>query len=225
MSKMRRVLAMLLVLATLVCAFAGCGKQSSDPTATTAPTGAAGTYTVTVKNVAGQPMSGITVYIYNDAALTNMVSYGNTDENGLVSLDLPAGSHYIARSTVPKGYATETSYTFTGNAAEIVLTSSLITSDDISTATLGVGDIMYDFTVTKPDGKSVKLSDVLKEKKVAIINFWYTTCTYCVQEFPLMQAAYEQYQDKVGIIALDPLDGNQAVANFQAEAKLTFDMA
>ena len=225
MSKMKRILAMLLAVSTLVCLCAGCGEKMDAP-ATTAPvTGAAGTYTVTVKNAAGLPMSGITVYVYNDAALTNMVSYGNTDDNGVATLELPAGEHYIALSTVPKGYAAETSYTFTGNAAEIVLTSSLITSDDISTATLGVGDIMYDFTVTKPDGKILKLSDVLKEKKVAVLNFWYTTCTYCVQEFPLMQAAYEQYQDKVGIIALNPMEPNLTVQNFQAEKRLTFDMA
>ena len=223
MSKMRRTLAMLLAIATLVCLCAGCGNNGG--TETTAPLGDAGTYTVSVKSAAGLPMSGITVYVYNDAALTNMVSYGNTDDNGLVSLDLPAGEHYITLSTVPKGYAVENYYTFSGNAAEIVLTSSLITSDDISTTTLGVGDIMYDFTVTTPGGKTVKLSDVLSEKKVAIINFWYTTCTYCVQEFPLMQSAYEQYKDEVGIIALDPMDGNQAIANFQAEAQLTFDMA
>ena len=216
----------LLAIAAVVLILCLGGGKNTETTPTTAPVaGAAGTYTVTVQNVAGQPMSGITVYVYNDAALANMVSYGNTDENGLVSLDLPAGEHYIVLSAVPKGYATEAYYTFSGNAAQIVLTSSLITDEDISTATLGVGDIMYDFTVTKPDGKTVTLSDVLKEKKVAIINFWYTTCTYCVQEFPLMQAAYEQYQDKVGIIAVDPMDGSQAVAAFQAEAKLTFDMA
>ena len=224
MSKMRRIMAFLLVIASLVCLFAGCGKKG-EPTATTAPAGAAGTYTVSVSNAAGQPMEGITVYIYGEEALTNMISYGNTDANGQVSLDLAAGNHYIALSTVPKGYATEKFYRFDGTSANIVLTSSLVTEDDLSTAKLGVGDIMYDFTVTKPDGASVKLSDVLKEKKVAILNFWYTTCTYCVQEFPLMQAAYEQYKDKVGIIALDPTDTSQDVANFQAQHGLTFDMA
>ena len=84
---------------------------------------------------------------------------------------------------------------------------------------------MYDFTVTKPDGSQVKLSNVLKEKKVAILNFWYTTCTCCVQEFPLMQAAYAQYSGDAAIIALDPLDSTDNVKAFQSYMGLTFDMA
>ena len=222
MKKMKKILALLLVVATLAGLAAGCNKDGAEATGTPSE---AGTYTVTVKNTAGLPMEGITVYIYKDTALTDMVSYGNTDENGKATLTLEAGTHYIALSTVPKGYTAEPYYTFNGNAAEIVLASGLITDSDISTATLGLGDIMYDFTVTTPEGKQVKLSDVLKEKKVAILNFWYTTCTYCVQEFPLMQAAYEQYKDKVGIIALDPMDGTDAVKAFQAQMGLTFDMA
>ena len=222
MSKMKKIMAMLLVVATIVCLAAGCKKDDQGATGTP---GEAGTYTVSVKNAAGLPMEGITVYIYGDTALTNMVSYGNTDANGQVSLQLEAGTHYIALSAVPKGYATESYYNFNGTSAEIVLTSSLITTDDISTATLATGDIMYDFTVTTPDGKEIKLSEVLKEKKVAVLNFWYTTCTYCVQEFPLMQAAYETYQDKVGVIALDPMDGTDAVKAFQNNMGLTFPMA
>lgn len=221
MSKMKRILAMLLVIATLVCLCAGCKKDDTDAAGTP---GEAGTYTVSVKNAAGLPMEGITVYIYSDTDLTNMVSYGNTNADGQVNLSLEAGTHYIVLSTVPKGYATESYYNFNGTSAEIVLTSSLITSDDISTATLGVGDIMYDFTVTTPDGKEIKLSEVLKEKKVAFLNFWYTTCTYCLQEFPLMQTAYEQYSDDVAIIALNPMNSSQDVANFQATYGLTFDM-
>lgn len=222
MKKMTRIFALLLVIATLMGIVAGCKKDGADATGTP---GEAGTYTVSVKSAAGAPMEGITVYVYSDTALTNMVSYGNTDAEGKVSLELTAGSHYIALSSVPKGYATEAYYTFNGTSAEIVLTSSLITSDDISTATLKVGDIMYDFTVTTPAGKEIKLSEMLKEKKVVLLNFWYTTCTYCVQEFPLMQTAYEAYKDKVGIVALNPMNPNQDVATFQDSYGLTFDMA
>ena len=225
MKKMTRIFALLLVIATLMGVVAGCKKDSADATGTTGTAGEAGTYTVSVKNAAGLPMEGITVYIYADTGLTDMKNYGTTDANGQATLQMEAGTHYISLSGVPKGYATETYYNFDGTSANIVLTSSLIADDDISTAKLGLGDIMYDFTVTKPDGTEVKLSEVLKQKKVAVLNFWYTTCTYCVQEFPLMQSAYEQYKDKVGIIALDPMDGTDAVKAFQAQMGLTFDMA
>ena len=40
-----------------------------------------------------------------------------------------------------------------------------------------------------------------------------------------MQAAYETDKDKVGVVALDPLDGTDAVKSFQANMGLTFPMA
>lgn len=225
MMKMKKLLAVLLAVTalTLCLCLAGCGEQEQQ--GTTAPAGEAGTYTVSVKTAGGMAMEGVSVYVYADEKLEDMLGYGTTDAEGKASISLEAGSHYITLSTVPKGYAVETFYRFEGTAADIVLTSSLITEEDISTATLGVGDIMYDFTVTKPDGEAVTLSEVLKQKKVAILNFWYTTCTYCVQEFPLMQSAYEQSKDAVGIIALDPMDSSEAVKSFQQNYSLTFDMA
>lgn len=229
MKRTTRILALLLVVATLMGMAVGCKKKSgAAPGGTTAPSavapGEAGSYTVTVKDVAGAAMPGLTVYVYSDEALTDLKSFGTTNENGVATMELEAGNHYISVNA-PKGYATQTYYTFSGTAAEIVLTSSLIMDDEISTAQLKLGDIMYDFSVTKPDGSTVKLSDVLKEKKVALLNFWYTTCSYCVQEFPLMQSAYEQYKDKVGIIALNPMNPSAEVGNFQTAQGLTFDMA
>ena len=44
---------------------------------------------------------------------------------------------------------------------------------------------------------------MLEEKDMVLINFWYTTCTYCVAEFPFMEEAYQMYKDQVGIIAVD----------------------
>ena len=229
MRKMTKILALLLVIATLMGMAVGCKKKSgSAPGGTTAPStvtpGEAGTYTVTVKDIAGSAMQGLTVYVYGDEALSDLKSYGTTNETGVATIELAAGNHYIVVDA-PKGYTTEKYYSFNGTTAEILLSSALITEDDISTAKLGLGDIMYDFSVTKPDGSTIKLSDVLKEKKVALLNFWYTTCTYCIQEFPLMQSAYEQYSDKVGIIALNPMNPTAEVGNFQTANGLTFDMA
>ncbi len=39
-----------------------------------------------------------------------------------------------------------------------------------------MGDKIQDFTVTTFDGKTVTLSEVLKEKDMVLINIWATWC-------------------------------------------------
>ena len=87
------------------------------------------------------------------------------------------------------------------------------------------GDRISDFTVTTYDGTEVNLYSLLEEKEMVLINFWYTTCTWCLTEFPFMEEAYQQYQESVGIIALDPFDQNPAIEAFQAQHGLSFPMA
>lgn len=179
-------------------------------------------YTVTVHTMGGMAMEDIQVYIYEG---DDLAAFGQTDENGLFSATLPENTGYtVTLESIPKGYSKKDTYTFTGAAADIRLESRLI-EDDLSGATLGVGDVMYDFSVVAADGTEVTLSKMLEEKDMVLINFFYTTCGPCVNEFPFMQQAYEAYEDSVGIIALDPLDDTNTVAMFQSSMGLTFPMA
>ena len=228
MRKTKKLLSLVLIAAlvlSVVSSLAGCNQEK--PNASTAPTGGEsggkGTYTVRVHTAGGMALSEIDVYIYSGEDLEN---YGKTDANGKVSFELPVKSDYTVKlSGVPKGYDVKDSYTFTGNTADITLVSFLIDDADLSGATLGLGDVMYDFTVTNADGKEVTLSEMLKEKDMVLINFWYTTCSWGITEFPFMEEAYQMYKDDVGIIALDPLDNAALIKPFQTDMKLTFDMA
>lgn len=230
MNRLKKVLSLILAAAMLLSIAAmvtGCGEE---PAATEAPTDSVssetGSYSVTIKTAGGMPMAGVAAYVYSDASLSDLKDYGETDENGTVSFNLPTGVDYaIDLEGVPNGYQVEESYAFRGSKAEITLTSALIEGESLSGASLGLGDIMYDFTVTDNSGVSTTLSEVLKEKKMVLLNFFYTTCGPCVTEFPYMQEAYEAYQDKVGIIALDPMDDNATVEGFKGSMGLTFPMA
>lgn len=224
--KMMSLVLVAVLMLSVVSLFAGCKDPvaSQDPTDPTS--GETGGYTVTVKTAGGMPMVGIAAYVYADDTLSDLKDYGETDENGSVSFNLPTGVDYaIDLEGVPNGYQVEESYAFSGSKAEITLMSALIADESLSGASLGLGDIMYDFTVTDNAGVSTTLSDVLKEKKMVLLNFFYTTCGPCVTEFPYMQEAYEKYQDKVGAIALDPMDDNAAVEGFKGSMGLTFPMA
>jgi len=183
------------------------------------------TYTVNLKTAGGMVLSDIDVYVY-DSSLSNLENFAATDENGNVSFSLPENGDYaITLSGLPKGYNVEKSYAFDGTKADIVLTSSLITEGDISNATLGVGDVMYDMTVTTSDGTKITLSEILSEKKMVMLNFWYTTCQYCVEEFPYMEEAYQMYKDDIEIIAFNHLDDEEAIKSFKSTMGLSFPMA
>ena len=171
-------------------------------------------------------MSDLDVYIYADDTLGDIVDYTKTNDNGTATFNLDKNSNYaIVISPVPKGYLAEKSYKFDGTKKDIVISSSLFTDGDISSATLELGDVMYDFTVMKPDGTEIKLSEVLKTKKLVVLNFWYTTCSWCLEEFPLMQELYKDYSDDIEIIALNPMEDNNAVDSFQKQYGYTFPMA
>lgn len=229
MSKTKRLLSLILAAAmvfSLAAMVTGCKKDPATSGDSTAPSvGETDGYSVTIKTAGGMPMTGIAAYVYADDTLEDLKDYKETDENGTASFNLPAGGDYaIKLEGVPKGYAVENFYAFSGSKAEITLTSALVEGENLSGASLGLGDIMYDFTVTDNAGNSTTLSEVLKEKKMALLNFFYTTCGPCVTEFPYMQEAYEAYQEKVGIIALDPMDDAAAVEGFKSSMGLTFPM-
>ena len=252
MSKMKKLMSLLLVVAMVLSMSAmlsACkgdeeandnnaetksSEQSTQPnegdTDNTEP-GEDVTYTVSVVTAGGMKMSGINVYVYADSNKTDLIKYGQTDADGLVSLSMPKSENYaIELQGIPKGYAVESYYTFSGNVAVISLTSALITDKTLSdlspSDSLGLGDVMYDFSVKTAAGETITLSEVLAENKMVLLNFWYSTCGPCVNEFPYMNEAYNLYKDKGGaVVAIDPMDDANTVANFKASMGLEFNMA
>ena len=226
MKQFKRMLSLILaVFLVMSVVLTGCADNSTTSNDETSAGGNAtkGSYTVQVKSAGGMALSGVDVYIYIGEDLEN---YGSTNENGTVNFDLPVRNDYVVKiSGAPKGYTVADGYSFTGNTADVVLTSSVIQDENLSGATLGLGDVMYDFTVTDAYGNKVTLSEMLEEKDMVLLNFWYTTCSWCITEFPYMEEAYQLYKDKVGIIALDPMDSATMIKPFQEDMGLTFPMA
>ncbi len=221
----KKLVSVLLVL-VMVLSMAAC-NQTGDQTETTAPvTGSPITYTVTVKSAGGMPLSAIEVFAYDAVNQSDMKAFAQTDAEGKATLSLPQGGDYVVKlGSVPNGYDVEDSYTFSGTACNIKLTSALITGSSLAETTLKLGDVMYDFTVTTTDGQTFTLSEVLKEKEVVLLNFFFTTCGPCANEFPYMDQAYQMYQDKAAVIALDPLEDSSTVAVYKASMGLSFPMA
>ena len=227
MNKFKKLLSLTLAF-VLLFSLAACGGGNAETEAAEggSASGAELNYTVSVESMGGMVMSGIDVYIYADSTLSDLKQYGETDENGVVSFTMEESADYaIVLSGMPKGYILDDSYKFSGTTASLRIRSELIGGENLSGATLGLGDVMYDFSVLTTTGETVTLSKMLEEKEMVLLNFFFTTCGPCANEFPYMEEAYQMYKDKVGVIALDPLDQDQAVAAYQASMGLTFPMA
>ena len=90
-----------------------------------------------------------------------------------------------------------------------------------------LGDTIEDFTVTTCDGREISLYGLLEEKEMVLINIWATWCGPCRSEFPYLEEAYEEYADRVGVIALscEPTDTDEVLSAFAAQMGMTFPVA
>ena len=184
-------------------------------------------YTVSVKTVGGRALEGVTVYIYADSSLSDIVNFGDTGKDGVATINMKRSNDYaIVLSRVPAGYDVAEYYTFTGGSANIVLTSGVIKDNKIPSR-YALGDIMHDFTVTTSDGKTFTLSEALKNKKGVLINFWYSTCSPCISEFPYLDTVAQEFADDIAVICLNTYapDTADAVRMFKATQGLSLDMA
>ncbi|MBQ8371694.1 MAG: redoxin domain-containing protein [Clostridia bacterium] len=174
------------------------------------------TYDITIKTAGGMPMEGIMIYVWN-ADDTAMISRTETDENGRASISLTEKNCLIELDDYPDGYIVEDRYALSASGTNITLRSAPI-KGSISDAKNGynLGDVVHDFSYTDIDGNVYKVSEILKEKQLIVLNFWYTTCSYCYEEFPYLSRAYDKYSDMVEVLALNDYapDSLEAVQNF-----------
>lgn len=98
------------------------------------------------------------------------------------------------------------------------------TVSDLSGTKLTLGSQMPNFTIQDVAGNEYTLYGLLEEKKMVMLNFWFIDCPYCLQEFPYMDAALDDYADSVALLAINPVDSDSAIVKFQVEEDLGFIM-
>ncbi len=188
-------------------------------------------YTVLIIDAnTGKPIPNVSVYLQDEASY-EAIAYarGKTDENGVCVLSAEAKyAKYVYVEGFKKGYIYEDFYALGATGVEIKVGTSIIenTNNNFDGKQFALGDVMYDFDLSayvynKETGeietKRVKLSDLFADgKKAVMLNFWYTTCTYCIEEFPYIQSCYEQFGDEIEIIGINayPADKDKDVMTF-----------
>ena len=223
------VLALVMVL-TVVMQLVACTPDSSDTSSSTdTSTGSTSTdtstssgsgtadkvgYTVTVKSIGGMALEGVKVYVADADGNIKKEGIGTTNARGSVTLNLPRANGYtISLEDYPEGYIVDESYDMGTTGATITLTSAPISGSSAG-ARYELGDIIHDYKITV-NGVTYTFSEILKEKKAIVLNFWFTTCNYCIEEFPDMEASYAKYADTVALFALNGKLGGDSISDVE----------
>ena len=226
MNKRVRSLLCLVLSVLVLLSLVACKKSDEmiDPDSTKdAATGEKAVHTVRILNEADTPLENVGVYIYEDETMKELVWYDATDAEGKISFEDVQRDTYVAvLDEVPVGYAVQDFYPLTGLETEIRLAIGEMTDDmDI---VYNLGDLVMDFTVTDTEGQEYSVKTLLETKDAVVLNFYYNGCVPCQMEFPFLEEAYQEYSENIAVIAMNPVDTEEAVAAFKAEHKLTFPM-
>lgn len=221
----KSLLALLLAVCLLLTGLVGCGGKEEVPEGTD-PAGS--NYTITLNTEAGTPIEGAEVYVYADSTLTDMVTFATTDAEGKVTFTAEGEGLVAAIKNVAVGFQVAESYPLTQADTVITLKALAATADGAlpTDVLVELGQPMVDFTVTDLEGNTYTASEVLKEKKALVLNFWYTGCQPCGMEFPFLQTAYDVYKDNVLLLGMDPYEEDTAdnITAYCEKNKLTIPM-
>lgn len=213
---MRRSISVLL-LASLVCSLLFCSCNQASPA----------DFTVSVRSAGGALFEDAGIRIFADEDLTDLVWAADLDENGNTSFTGTEGSTYFAvLENIPDGYTLRESYIIDNSETEILLESALLPESALGERTFKAGDVFCDFTVTDSKGITYTLSELLETKKAVVLNFWFLNCGPCKMEFPYLEEAYADCSSAIEVLAINPVDGDEAaISAFAEENSLTFPMA
>lgn len=203
--------------------------QASTTISTTAPANAT-TFKATIRdNIDRRPVSGVIVSVWNSPDYC--LGFATTDQNGVALITVPKQSTYRVRLSLPQGYEGETEYRFTTTTVNITIRKAAVQNElDHSQAQYDVGKTMTDFSLTDTDGNAYRLSTLLKEKKLIILDFWFASCEPCKMEFPFFDAAAQKYSDDVTLLAVNPIDSVNTIKvlrnqlNAKPSTSVTFPM-
>ncbi len=184
-------------------------------------------YLVSLTNMGSTTISGVTINLFDDS--NQLVASATTNAKGnapFANLDIANYTAKIDTSTLPKGYympedENEILLTASEMTATVKVPSTLIDEPMPSNHKYEVGDLVHNFSTTSINytetQKQISLSSYLAKYNAVVLNFWYSGCAPCKQEFPAINDSYINYQDQIAFIAINNgYDDAQGVADFLA---------
>ncbi len=220
--KLTALIASFLAFTTLgvLSACSGNGDNSSTPADSTPPISTpddstpGGEYEdemdcrVTVRSEGGMALYDVAVKVYDQD--NNLVKQVKTNGRGVAELFLETGEYKLKLGDLPLGYySMGSSYTLSASNPDIAITVGIedigyVTEEDRAGHIYKVGDVVHDFELQTMDGETLTLSEMLEEKEMVMLNFWYLNCAPCLSEMPELNNAYfdERYNGKFELIGI-----------------------
>lgn len=206
-------------ISTTIATPSASSTTTTTPTAGTTTAPALVTFTATVRNDQRQPVSDVTVSVW--ASDDVMIGHGITNDRGVARItlaDYPVHSYHVKLSNLPAGYEADAEYRFSSTTVNITIRKAAVQNEkDHSQAQYAKGRIMTDFSLTDIDGNTYRLSELLAQKQLIILDFWYTTCEPCKMEFPYFESAVQKYGDKMALLAINPINDERAMRTLRQQ--------
>lgn len=199
----------------------GGAGTSTGGTTTTTTTGSTTTdipddyiaYTVKTQSISGKSVPNAYVTLRGRNGSFSDFS----DSNGQAVIMAPAGTYQVeCEDMESEGYIVDSDsegIQIDDSGEEIIIKfkPQLIDEEMPSDNKYAEYDQMYNYTFEGYDfgsetfGEKVSwtLSDLLEENELVVLNFWYTTCSWCVREFPYLIDSYKGYADKIKVIGIN----------------------
>ncbi len=213
---------------TLVLSSVSCGDKTND---NSDDNNDPSSYSVTVLNPFGAPISDVIVYVHRDGESDYNIctSPVQTNEEGKATFTLnPEYSYSVQLSNLPGAYSALSGntpserYAFDSNN----ITVTVDANDGYIPESYSLGDPVANFVIYDSDGNRYEIYEILKEKKVVLINFWFSTCGPCRAEFPALNASYNTYKSSVEVFAINdyPYDTLDDVTSYESKIGFELDM-
>lgn len=232
MSKIRKLLIGVLAIAATVCASIALAACDNQPQVKPPEDDGKVQYIVTLQSQGGMKLNDVKI----SAAKGGEVKGQGITVNGRLEFKLDPDEYelVIDEDTLPAGYVPPLT-NYKADAENRTVTISLKSRVITKTAPAGTryktGDVMYDFEIADViSGETYKLSNLINtgDRLAVMINFFGTACNPCMSEFPIINKVYQDYKDKLEILAIANYvvpDTNEKLTTFKNNQEIGFPVS
>lgn len=99
----------------------------------------------------------------------------------------------------------------------------LIQSNRIYNKPLGIGDYVGDLQIMLVSGDTVQISQLQKENKYFLLDFWGSWCRGCTQQLPDLKKVASENSDKIEIFGLNYGDNISSIENYISKHEINWE--